>query len=247
MSVQKLKKAPLKEVIFELFWEGDVEQNNIAEDKGFENAVGILSERLLELSLPVQKRLVPESSPVRIFGSPIYQYWTKELKWPVVQHGPGILTVNDTEHNYLWEGTFKPLVLKTMDGLIKSYKKKLSFKKIKLQYIDAFDVPDGEIENFVNKNLRTHLKFDYELPGAKSNFNILQTFILADKSIMQLQITSGINNENKSPAVIWTTSVERSGTLNQSDIISWLDMAHDYSSKIFKTMLNPDFYECLDQ
>jgi hypothetical protein len=93
MSEQKLKNAPLKEVIFELFWEGTTQPNELPQDPGFENAVGKFQERLLSVA-PVQKRLYPTSAPLKVFHMPIFQYWKGELKWPVIQHGPGMMSIH---------------------------------------------------------------------------------------------------------------------------------------------------------
>lgn len=246
MSVQKLKKAPLKEVIFELYWEGLSQQNDIMQDPGFENAIGKLQERL-EVIAPIQKRLYPLSGPVKVFGLPVFQYWKGELKWPVIQHGPGMFTVNDTELNYVWADTYKPLVLQSLDVVIASYGKPLPFNRVTLKYIDAIDVSDNDLQGFVGNNFQIRIENKFELPGKSGSFNLLQRFELSDGSTMQLQISSGVNNENNSPAVVWATSVEKVGKISKEDIIIWLETAHDHSSKIFKTMLKPEFYDSLDK
>ncbi len=246
MSVQKLKRAPLKEVIFELFWSGIIEGNNIPQDLGFDNAVGKFWERI-QPSAPIQKRLILLSAPIKVFGVPIYQYWKGELKWPVIQHGPGIITVNDIEANYEWQKTFKPLVLSTLKKLSESYEKELPLNKVSLRYIDSVDLNEKDIHTFVAENLQTSIIYNYSLPGEKKEFNLLQRFDLGSETIMQLQINSGLNNQTKKPAVIWTTIVEKKGKLKLEEVIDWLDSAHEKTSNIFKNMLNPEFYASLDQ
>lgn len=246
MSEQKLKNAPLKEVIFELFWEGEGQLNDIPIDPGYENAIGRLQERL-EKIVPIQTRLYPIAVPLRVFGVPVFQYWKSRLQWPVIQHGPGVLTVNDTEINYTWKDNYKPLVLTAIDMLIDSYSKTLPFNKVSLKYVDAVDIPMGDVHHFVAENLRIAINYEYDLPGEKTAFNISQRFALLDGSTMQLQVSSGVNNQNNSPAIIWTTSIEKNGKLNKEEIVAWLDSAHTRTSDFFKTMLKPEYYASLDE
>jgi len=246
MSKTKLKKAPLKEVIFELHWECAVNAPGIQVDTGFDLAQGKFAERL-KPEFPVHKKLIPDNVPFKLFGTPLHQYWKGELKWPVVQHGQGMIAVNEVEQGYEWENGYKPLVLKAVDHIISSYDEKLIFKRVKLQYIDAWDLDGSSPFEFIEKNLQTKITTSYQLPENLKNINILQTFDLEDKSTMQLSITNGVNNQNQKQSVIWTTTVEKLGKFDHPSILEWLEMAHSLTSKMFKQMLNPDFYVSLDE
>src|SRR5690606_34121562 len=70
-----------------------------------------------------------------------HQFWQKNKQWPVVQLGPGIATVNDTEQNYEWKKTYLPNVETMLKALQKSYGK-LVFKSLSLRYIDVVRVAD---------------------------------------------------------------------------------------------------------
>lgn len=246
MSEQKLKNAPLKEVIFELFWEGTTQPNELPQDPGFENAVGKFQERLASVT-PVQKRLYPISAPVKVFRMPIFQYWKKELKWPVIQHGPGMMSIHETETNYIWDTYFQPLIEDILRKLLDSYGGHLVFNRVSLKYIDAFDVEDMQPNDFVNRNLRMRLDVDYPEPGRKEGFGFLQQYRLHDQSLLQLQVNSGANNATGRPAIVLVTSIEKSGRISKEGIMPWLKTAHDHCSVTFKTMLNPEFYASLDK
>ena len=152
MSEAKLKLAPLKEVIFELQWAGGVDTNGNPIDDGFDLAQGKLAEKL-KIEYPVHKKLIPDGIPFRIFGVPLHQYWKDEFKCPVIQHGSGILAVNDVEINYEWEQTYKPIVISAINSLINSYDEPIKFNKAKLQYIDAWDYHEQDPKDFVKDNL----------------------------------------------------------------------------------------------
>lgn len=245
MSEAKLKIAPLKEVIFELHWSGSVDNSGSPVDDGFDLAQGKLAEKLKQ-DYPVHKKLIPDGVPFRIFGAPLHQYWKSEFKWPVIQHGCGMLAVNEVELGYEWEDTYKPTVLYAIKMLSASYEDPIRFNKAKLQYIDAWDVDAEGAKAFVEENLRTNIKSNYPLPGKLKSFNLFQIFELEDGSEMQLNITNGINNQNQKPCVIWTTTVEKKCNFKQEEIVDWLETAHTAASNMFKKMLNPNFYASLD-
>jgi len=245
MSEKKLKKAPLKEVIFELRWEYGVDFNGFQSDRGFDLAQGKFAYKM-EKDFPVYKKLIPDNAPFKLFGSPVNQYWHGELRWPVVQHGQGMIAINDVEKSYEWENGFYPLILSTIDRLIESYNEPLRFNRIKLHYTDALDIEQGDTIDFVKSNLQTEILTRSRAPGMLKGFNIQQGFLLEEGSIMNLSISSGINNQNTKNSVVWNTVVEKVGKFNIGDIQNWLIFAHDHTSQMFKDMLNPDFYASLD-
>lgn len=245
MSSAKLKNAPLKEVVFELYWECNT-NNGMQVDTGFDLAQGKFADKLMN-DFPVHRKIVPDGIPLKIFGAPLHQYWAGELKWPVIQHGQGMIAVNEVEDGYEWK-TFEPLIIKAITLLTESYAEPLKFKRVRLQYIDAWDLDDGiNAEDFVTQNLQTQVTNSYQLPGDLSNFNIQQTFKLSDSSLMSLNISDGINNQNQKQSVIWTTIVEKKAPMLIDEIKKWIVTAHTASSEMFKKMLNTEFYASLDK
>lgn len=246
MSSAKLKNAPLKEVIFELHWECPIDSTGNPYDAGFDLAQGKFAERI-KPEFPVHKKLIPDGAPVKIFGAPMHQYWKGEFNWPVIQHGQGMIAVNDVEFGYEWENSYKPLVMKSINHLLASYEEDLVFVRAKLQYIDAWDLNGISPIDFTAENLQTEIRNGYDLPGILRSFNIQQNFSLSDNSIMSLNIANGVNNKNQQPSVIWTTTVEKQSKMSVEDVLDWLENAHQASSTIFKKMLNSEFYASLDR
>jgi len=246
MSSTKLKNAPLKEVIFELFWERAIDAAGVLLDEGFDLAQGKFADRL-KAEFPLHRKLIPDGVPFEVFGAPIHQYWHGEFKWPVVQHGQGMIAVNEVEEGYEWANSYKPTVTKTIERLIDSYEKPLIFTRAKLQYIDAWEVPEQDPVKFMEENLQTQVITRYDFPGSLSGFNVHLNFQIQHDSVMSLNIANGINNENQYPSVIWTTQVERNGQMTKEDVLEWIDFAHNETSIMFKKMLKPEFYASLDQ
>lgn len=245
MSSKKLRKAPLKEVIFELRWECAVDASGREYDKGFDLAKGKFALKQGK-DFPLIKKLLPEGMPILVFGSPTIQYWKGELTWPVVQHGQGMIAINDVETNYEWERSFFPLIKQTIESLIESYDEPLVFNSVRLLYIDAFEMNGEEPIDFMQKNLQTSIKTGYEIPGKRNSFRLQQSFDLEDGSLLTLEISSAINNQSKKNSVVWNTVMDKVAKLEKNEVFEWLSVAHDHTSNMFKKMLTPDFYASLD-
>ena len=243
MSDKKLKNAPLQEVIFELKWELALDEQGLPYDPGFDNALGVFAKEV-EYKFPIQKQLLPPNSPINTSNTLTHQFWQNELVWPVIQIGRGILTVNDIEGNYEWAENYRPIVELAVKSFVSSYKGKLSFNHLSLHYIDAVDVSDDVTSSseYIAGNFRTRIINDYPTPGRHGGIDLSQWFNLDDGSLMGIQIQTAINNRSGSRAIVWATEMRKTGSIQENEIIDWLDYAHSHCSSAFKDMLNPEFY-----
>lgn len=245
--IAKLSKAPLQEVIFEVKWELDVHgETNTLIDPEFELAQGVFAQSV-RAEFPVHKRIVPPLIPLQmVVQKPVHQFWKGERQWPVLQLGPGILTVNDTENNYIWQTTFRPMAEKALDVVSRSYRNRLRFNRVNLRYVDAVDfaaVPQTELFSFIEKNLQLKVQNNFEIEGSLSNLNISRTYTIADGSQLTLVIATG--KRNKVPAVVWQTAISKEGILSADDIKHWLVNSHGTISNLFKRMLRKEYYDSL--
>lgn len=169
------------------------------------------------------------------------------MVWPVVQHGQGMIAINEVEQGYEWERSFKPTIISTLGKLVQSYERPLTFNKCRLQYIDAWELDEMEPIDFVKENLQTQFLTGYSSPGVLGGFNIQLNFQLQHHTQLALNIVNGLSNQNQKKSVILTTLVERNEKLNKEQVLEWIDFAHPNTSSMFKKMLKPDFYASLDQ
>lgn len=104
---EKLPKAPLREVIFELRWGLGYDPSSKQElDLGFDMAQGQFK-HLVEQEFPFHRRLTPQNFPLSLFSHKVvHQFWEAENTYPLLQLGPGLFSQNDTEKNYVWD--FRP-------------------------------------------------------------------------------------------------------------------------------------------
>jgi uncharacterized protein (TIGR04255 family) len=242
---KKLKHAPLKEVIFEINWEENVDEFGNKSDLGFELSQGVFFESI-KSEFPIHKKLHGANQRVS-FGTPIHQYWKDELEWPVVQHGEGVLTINQVEANYTWED-FKALILKIVGLLNESYSKELNIIKITLEYVDAFDMDaDTDKMNFIEKYLQTSVTNNYNIPGKLSNIKINRNYIQEDGSSLSINITDAVNNITNQDAVIMLTNATKEQNNLHNEFDNNLESLHDICSQVFKLILEKDFYGSLDK
>jgi len=247
--MSQLPNAPLQEVIFEIRWAlkpgKELGQIEIV-DQDFELASGRLSS-VIEKEFTFYKRIVPKDLPEQFLNYiPVHQYWISENKWPVLQLGPGIFTINCTDEDYDWETGFRQLIEKGIGWLIEAYKQPLNFQFASLKYIDAINVENyGSIKNGWSEFIKSHFNFEYynkfNTRGRQKRIQVNQTFELTDKSELQLFISDGITKNKK--ALIWQTSVMKKATFKTtSELINWADYAHSITHELFKEMIKPDLY-----
>lgn len=247
MPRQKLKNAPLQEVIFELFWKLPLDESGFPYDPGIDRALGKFETEIFS-EFPLYKRTIPEGLNLRIYPKPIHQFWKGELTWPVIQIGPGLLTVNDTDINYSWKNNFQANVQMAAKALEKSYVAGLQLERVKLQYIDAVEYNPDTVtpQDFIARNMSTELNNLYKVPGSIRGVNISQIFSLHDNSSLLLNIQTGKHNKTGNPAIIWITAVEKVGECDFNNLNGWLEFAHETASQTFVNMLDSEFYDAFD-
>ncbi|MFT5780256.1 MAG: hypothetical protein ACI837_003217 [Crocinitomicaceae bacterium] len=241
---RKLPNAPLQEVIFELLWEIDFDQLGNPVDQDYELAQGLFADKVRK-DFPLRRRTMPEGAPIKIYPKTIHQFWKDHNVWPVVQLGPGILAVNETEHNYDWSSKFYPLIKKQIKNLEGSYGKELVYKNSSLRYIDAVEISEIDrqsILKYVNSKFNFSISNNFDLPGSVSHVNLTQTFDVDKDTKLSLIVNDGINKFKK-PAIIWQTHIISNSRKNKEEIVSWVNKAHDLTSNLFKNIVNKDFYD----
>lgn len=244
--MSKLPNAPLQEVIFEIRWAlrpGKVSGQLI--DEGYDLALGRLS-TIVEKIFPYYKRILPEDIPDQLLHyQVVHQYWTGENKWPVLQLGPGIFTINCTDEAYDWDDSFRTLISNGISWLFQSYKKPLNIRLASLKYIDAIKVDDyGGLNGGWQKFIKTHFNFEYnnqfDTRGKQKQVQMNQTFELEDGSDLQIQIADGLRNNEKS--LIWQIAIIKKGSFDLNGLLSWADYSHSITHELFQEMIKSELY-----
>ena len=249
--MKKLPNAPLQEVIFEIRWELDIDpKTKQSDDTGFELASGRLH-KLLENRFSHYQRKVPSSFPEQLLHfNTVHQYWTAEGKWPVIQLGPGIFTVNDTDVNYQWEEQYFPLVLDSLKKLHEAYGvEAMPINFVNLRYINSVKLEehgfDDDWQKFVLANFNFNFKNSFNTRGKLKQIQFNQYFELEDNSELQINFSSGKRDDQN--ALIWQAAIMKSDNFRQEGIEKWLESAHQKTHDLLTEMTQKDFYASFTQ
>lgn len=227
---------------------GDLEKadNNQFYDPKFELAIGAFSQALNN-DFPLVKRKMHPSIPSEILPhQTLYQFWTGENEWPVVQIGPGILTVNETEAKYEWESQYLPTIKEVLDKLRDAYGIWPPVKSAMLRYIDSVDVENYQFDHwlqFIEDNFNLRLENQFDIKGALKNFYIQETFGLKGAKDLQIIVSNDQKKDKLNDVIIWQKAVQQQAYFELDPLIEWLEEAHDYTSDLFKELLKEDFHD----
>lgn len=246
-----LKNKPLVEAILELRWAlpADTAQG-IGEDPHYRLLLGRFSDRV-EGDYPVHEPLPTAQIPDAMAAHMVqHRFRCAEGSWPLVQIGPGILTVNDTE-KYTWDD-FKVRCEKAVRCLFDAHpaKKDFKVKDITLRYIDAVEMDLGKesVFSFLQSKMKTAIALpdvlfaDGRVKKNPAAFNWQASYPLNDPSgLMTLRFAVGKHKDK--PALIWETLVQSVGEsvlLFPDGFTVWLGKAHDLTDDWFFKLIEGD-------
>ncbi|MDV3310530.1 MAG: TIGR04255 family protein [Cyclobacteriaceae bacterium] len=244
----KLPNAPLQEAIFEIRWELDIESaTNQQVDGGYALAQGKLQE-IVRPGFPLHKRKIPLGVPDQLFLYQIInQYWSGEDTWPVLQLGPGIFTVNDTDKNYDWDQNYFPLINRALDWIHKAYEDRLKINMACLRYIDSVALSkygyDGRWQEFIHEHFNFRFENKFNSRGRINRIQFEQYFELEDKSALHIAMSSGKYRKTDQDALVWQTAVVKSSRFSKDSLLDWVKNAHSITSDLFREMTRRKFYD----
>ncbi len=245
--MSKLPKAPLQEAIFEVRWALDIDPTSKQQiDTGFSLAQGKLQD-IVRTKFPHYVRKVPYGIPDLLFQyQVINQYWAKPEIWPVLQLGPGIFTINETETNYDWPKTYSLLIENALDWIYKAYDENLKINFASLRYIDSVKPKDygfeGRWADFIKEHFNFSFVNSFDPRGTLKGVQFDQYFELEDKSALHISMNSGKYRKSDEDALIWQTAVTKSAKFEKDSLISWVNKAHSTTSELFREMTKTEFY-----
>lgn len=184
MARERLDNKPLVEALFEIRWHLQaVPMDDVVDGSGLP-AIPLLTalskDGSPELQIDPHFQLLPgrlydrveaeypkhEPLPASLFplAPEVVQHRFRHSDgWPIIQVGPGLLTVNDTD-KYKWED-FQPRCTKAINDLYKAYPAKGGprAKSLVLRYINAVDVDFSSQD--IGAFLRDHMDVTCSLPA----------------------------------------------------------------------------------
>lgn len=239
-----LKNKPLIEAIFELRWGLKEQGPGIRIDPHYKILIGRMYERLRQ-EYPFHEQLPTASIPDEVAAYVVQHRFRKNRdEWPLIQIGPGIITLNATE-GYIWED-FKNRAVQAANALFEAYPEaedSLKPSTVLLRYIDAieFDFETGDIFDFLRANMKTIINLYPKLfestgierlpRGFDWRFSFRST---TPAGVVHLRFCRG--KKKQADALVWESMVQSTSdevSDIQTAITEWLDRAHDVTDDWF--------------
>ncbi len=246
MEKIKLKNKPLVEAIFELRW--DIEKPS---DPYYKLIIGRFYDKIIS-EYPYYEQLPTASFPEDMMTRVVQHRFRKtENGWPIVQLGPGVITLNDTD-SYNWTD-FEKRAQNLLEIFYKTYPNldNLKITGLQLRYIDSIDFNYNEnVFKFLKKHMKLSLNIeeslfkDTNVKNLPIGFDFRSSFLTKKpKGILKLKFARGKKFEKD--VLIWETIVESSGkdTPNRDNIKLWIKEAHNLTYRWFIKTIEGELLE----
>lgn len=234
--MSKLPKAPLLEVIFEIKW--DITNNN--DIVKFQYLHGDLYS-ILKNDYPKRENLVPAEVPIDIMKNNVMYRFKKDTGYPLVQIGPGILTLNTIDNLYFWDN-YRDEIIKVTNSLSEVFPEiNQTNLFLTLTYLDFFEI-DIETENvieFINSNLNLNINQTFIENENTKEINLTFSYKIGDNTLI-LDLRNG-NVNNKKGIILQTKLIGNKKKYTNTEQLEWLNNAHETCSDIFKKITTENF------
>lgn len=245
-----LKNKPLLEAIFEVQWQLKEANAVVRSDPYYKLLIGRFFDRI-KSDYPYYEQLPSAAIPDELVGYVVqHRFRIAENKWPLVQIGPGIMSVNSTI-DYTWDD-FRPRILFALKELIGSHPKidEFQIKRLSLRYIDSVDF--DYVSNDVHDFLRQFMKVDVKLPdslfsGTDVNSRPCSTLhhfsYQSNNPQGRIHLRFNTNTRDGNPVLLWETNIESIGDdlpKSQDEYVIWLDRAHCLTDDWFFKVIDGD-------
>jgi uncharacterized protein (TIGR04255 family) len=249
MVRKPFKNPPLVEVIVDVRWklkEGGIPDTLI--DPYYKLLPGKLSDKLAS-AYPYHEELPQASIPDEISPYTVkHRFRCKEGEWPLVQLGPGILTVHQTKEYTIFD-EFKLLAVSAVKALFEVYPKpdELKIQSIVLRYIDAtpFDYNNNDVLQFLKDKMGFPISLPHKLFAGAAVDSIPRIFswqssfmCKTPKGLGTLKFNTGTNNGKKS--LIWEQIVgsqEPDVPAMPQGFEQWISEAHKVTESWFLSLI----------
>ena len=233
--------APLNEVIAEIRWKltplATVPGGGI--DPYFLKFRDFFSTRMEKSGYGFKEPVVEPDVPLELIGgAPAIRFRPGAQQWPLLQVGPGLLTMNITPPYEGWK-SFRPIVQMGLDRLMEFFGGEgqlFELAQLRLTYIDAFTAKHGF--SGYSDFIRDH--FHFLKPSSSKMWEALETSPDAvsiageasvavkspEHSTFVLRARPGTINNTEKAAIVDYGVVRATNLSWPADLMPWFDAAH---------------------
>lgn len=251
MTEGKLKNAPLVEAIFEVKWNLDLQPSGMRSDPNFKLLYGRIYDRLTPKEYPSYEPLPTSSMPEEMAAYVIqYRFRKADNEWPLIQLGPGIITLNETK-NYDWPD-YQRRIASMVTTFFEAYPKSSTLKidELNIRYIDAvdFNFKDNDLIQYLHEKMKIDIKMPPTLfsneTGVANHPNGFDYRISypCRGGIAGIRIVRG-QRANRDAIITETTVQIRGKTTPQTsdEILKWVEnshtLVHIWFVKLYKELM----------
>lgn len=241
-KISRLKNAPLLEVIFELQWD--------MSNKDWENYPYLHGDLYEKMKTDYSDRevLLPPYLPKQILEGKVQYRFKQNNGYPLFQLGAGVLTFHATDEEYEWD-----IYNSKIEGLLDSFFSVNNIgKKEYLPTLSYYDFLKVDLNsNNVFEYISKHLNLDIEQNAHKfeqnpHDFNFGFSYNIGFANL-NVRIDSGQKDDDNKGLIVQTQLNAVSRYNRKSETMSWLDMAHDFTSQYFKDLTEGELYESFNK
>lgn len=240
--MSKLPKAPLLEIILELRWKIINKQDLSRIQYLYGDLYAEMKDRY-----PFRESIVPPEIPIEILtNQPVHRYRTGPNDYPLIQVGPGIISLNTTDTKYFWE-EFSKWSDDLLSTFLKVYPIDTNNQKLipSLSFVDffPFNFSADDVYDYINKNFNVSFgQSFFKNEGNPTNINIgfYYKVNLGDLSIVFQQ---GKNSRQEEGIVLQSRINGIPLPANQDEISNWINESHEICSELFKKLTEGKLYE----
>ena len=250
MESDDLKNKPLIEAILEVRWQLQERAADVKVDPHYKILVGRLFDKVRE-NYPYHEQLPSADIPDEITGYMVkHRFRVGRDGWPLIQVGPGILTLNDTT-GYTWRD-FRTKALEAVGWLFEAHPEpsELKLNGLLLRYIDAvaYDYTSNDILAFLKEKMRISFSLPESLfegsrvQSVPTGLNWHTSFKCSDPPAnVHLRLATG--RKHQGPGFIWETQVQALGAdvpEMPAGFGAWLDGSHEITHAWFFRLIEGD-------
>ena len=248
-----LENKPLVEAIFELRWELQAKGPNANVDPHYKILLGRFYDNVIK-DYPFHEELPSTRVPDELVGHVAqHRFRVSENRWPLLQIGPGLITLNDTA-SYTWKD-FEKRAHKLLSALYKAYPKRadLNHTAATLRHIDGleFDYDSGDILSFLRDKMKIGIDILPTLfrgtgvSQPSSGLDLTLSFkATKPKGVVLLRFMRGLMQMKD--ALLWETVIQSTGSdvpKTEKGLTTWLSKAHHLSDDWFFKIIEGELFE----
>ncbi|MBL7185060.1 MAG: TIGR04255 family protein [Phycisphaerae bacterium] len=249
MIEETLKNPPIVEALVEIRWELKEKTSGGHVDPHYQFLLGTFR-KSIEREYPFHEALPTSEVPDEITGGIVkHRFRVEKDAWPLVQIGPGVVTVNIAE-NYGTFENFKPKAVNVVKALFESHPepRDLKIKSLMFRYIDAveFDYSANDVCEFLSNSMNVESKIPEfllipeKIEKLPVGYSVENSFRCNNPpGVASLRIDTG--HKSKKRAIIWNQILKSSGEDVPDDMPTgfenWISEAHEVIYTWFESII----------